>query len=281
MTAVKKILSLLLCGAISVLSACGGDSGNTAETVSVTEQTIEETQTETEEVTTEVTTVTRPERPELTKDMKLIALTFDDGPNITTTNAVIDKLEKYEIVASFFVIGDNITGSAAEGSGRAMKRAYDMGCEIHNHSKTHSDMTKMTAEDIIAELEYTSDKVEEITGEPTRFFRPPYIAVNNTMFESTEMPFIAGVGANDWMDTVSAEDRAQKILEQSRDGGIILLHDAQGNSKTVDALDIIIPSLLDEGYTFVTMSELFEAKEITPTDGIIYSNTDQTTMYGS
>ncbi|MBQ8567994.1 MAG: polysaccharide deacetylase family protein [Oscillospiraceae bacterium] len=281
MTAVKKILSLLLCGAISVLSACGGDSGNAAETVSVTEQSIEETKPETEEVTTEVTTVTRPERPELTKDMKLIALTFDDGPNITTTNAVIDKLEKYEIVASFFVIGDNITGSATEGSGRVMKRAYDLGCEIHNHSKTHSDMTKMTAEDIIAELEYTSDKVEEITGEPTSFFRPPYIAVNDTMFESTEMPFIAGVGANDWMDTVSAEDRAQKILEQSRDGGIILLHDAQGNSKTVDALDIIIPSLLDEGYTFVTMSELFEAKEITPADGIIYSNTDQTTMYGS
>lgn len=88
---------------------------------------------------------------------KVIALTFDDGPNTDTTPLVLDKLEEHGIVASFFVIGNNITDESAE----VMKRAYNMGCDIENHSQSHPDMTKMTAEEIKAEIDFTSDKVEE------------------------------------------------------------------------------------------------------------------------
>ena len=62
----------------------------------------------------------------MSQDVKYIALTFDDGPNATTTNDVIDKLEKYDIVASFFLIGNNINDESA----KAVKRAYDLGCEM-------------------------------------------------------------------------------------------------------------------------------------------------------
>ena len=86
----------------------------------------------------------------MSQDVKYIALTFDDGPNATTTNDVIDKLEKYDIVASFFLIGNNINDESA----KAVKRAYDLGCEINNHSRTHSNMTELSAEDIRAEFEY-------------------------------------------------------------------------------------------------------------------------------
>ncbi|HAM69998.1 MAG TPA: hypothetical protein DCP68_10365, partial [Ruminococcus sp.] len=72
---------------------------------------------------------------------KLIALTFDDGPNTTTTNDVLDLLAEYDAKASFFLIGDNINSASAA----SVKRAYDMGMEIDNHSKTHSNMSKMTA----------------------------------------------------------------------------------------------------------------------------------------
>ena len=71
----------------------------------------------------------------------VIALTFDDGPNTGTTCEVLDILEKYMVRASFFVVGNNITPET-EG---VIKRAYDLGCEINNHSKTHSVMPDLTS----------------------------------------------------------------------------------------------------------------------------------------
>ncbi|MGN1102435.1 MAG: polysaccharide deacetylase, partial [Huintestinicola sp.] len=112
-----------------------------------------------------------------------------------------------------------------------------------------------------------------ITGEDTKFFRPPYIAVNPTMYEAIDMPFICGAGCNDWEDSVSAEQRAERTLNQVKDGTIVLLHDMQGNSKTVEALKTIIPELQAQGYEFVTVSELFEAKgiEISADDTGLYT----------
>lgn len=98
-------------------------------------------------------------------ETKLIALTFDDGPNTTTTNDVLDVLEKYDAKASFFLIGNNINAESAV----SVKRAYDMGMEIDNHSKTHSNMSKMSADELQAEISDVDEKVKEITGEETKF----------------------------------------------------------------------------------------------------------------
>ena len=215
------------------------------------------------------------EETEMSEEVKYIALTFDDGPNSTTTNEVIDKLEKYGIVASFFLVGNNIDDESA----KAVKRAYDLGCEIDNHSRTHSNMTELSAEEIKAEYDYTDGKVYEITGEHTKFFRPPYIAVHQIMFDNIDVPFIAGIGANDWEDRVTAEMRARMILKQAKDGDIILLHDAEGNSMTVEALDTIIPELQKQGYKFVTVTELFKAKGIEPDMEKVYTNVMQKNQY--
>ena len=91
---------------------------------------------------------------------KVIALTFDDGPNTTTTGEVLDVLEKYGVRGTFFLIGDNINEQSAEN----VKRAYQMGCEIANHSKTHSYMNKMSDEDIKAEIAFTNEKIKDIIG---------------------------------------------------------------------------------------------------------------------
>lgn len=209
---------------------------------------------------------------------KVIALTFDDGPNTDTTPLVLDKLEEHGVMASFFVIGNNIT----EDSAKVMKRAYDMGCDIQNHSQSHSDMTKLSAEEIKAEIDFTSDKVEEITGERPKFFRPPYIAVDQHMFDNIDMPFICGYGAEDYNNAVDIEQRVEKVLAQAKDGGIILLHDMSGNIQTVAALDKIIPALKEQGYEFVTITELFHAKgvAIDPNSEKVYSFAQQTEMYG-
>ena len=193
---------------------------------------------------------------ELDPSKPTIAITFDDGPNATTTMEILDVLEKYQVRASFFLIGTNINDESA----KSVKRAYDLGCDIENHSKTHSYMDKMTADEIKDEVAYVNDKVKEITGTTPKFFRPPYIAVNNTMYDNIDMTFISGYGCNDWEDRVTAEYRAKYLEKKAADGVIFLLHDAEGNSKTVEALDKAIPILLEKGFQFATISELFELK---------------------
>ena len=252
----KIILTLISVIAVSLLTSCsGGTEGEVTDSRGGTQSTAADN---TESSESEENAVPVPITYEIDPTKPVIALTFDDGPNTTTTNEVLDLLEKYQVRASFFLIGNNINDESA----KAVKRAYDLGCEINNHSKTHSYMDKMSAEDIIEEVSFVSDKVKEITGEPTTFFRPPYIAVNDTMYENIDMPFIAGVGCNDWEDSVDAELRVKRIQRQLRDGVIILLHDAKGNSMTVEALDTLIPDMLEKGYQFATVSELFEAKGI-------------------
>ena len=206
---------------------------------------------------------------ELDPSKPTIAITFDDGPNATTTMEILDVLEKYQVRASFFLIGTNINDEST----KSVKRAYDLGCDIENHSKTHSYMDKMTADEVKDEVAYVNDKVKEITGTTPKFFRPPYIAVNNTMYDNIDMTFISGYGCNDWEDRVTAEYRAKYLEKKAADGVIFLLHDAEGNSKTVEALDKAIPILLEKGFQFATISELFELKgvEISGTDTNIYS----------
>lgn len=275
----KGLLALVT--SLALMAGCGrapaidpaGDLSDIMSSVTEAPETAAPDSTPKQE--TAETTPPAAEDNEMSEDVKYIALTFDDGPNTTTTNDVLDKLEKHGVVASFFLIGNNITDESAE----VVKRAYDMGCEINNHSRSHSDMTTLSAEEIQAEYKYVDDKVYEITGEHTKFFRPPYIAVHQIMFDNIDAPFIAGIGASDWEDRITAEKRAKTILKQAKDGDIILLHDMAGNSQTVEALDTIIPELKAQGYKFVTVSELFKAKGIEPDMEKVYTNVMQQYMY--
>lgn len=199
---------------------------------------------------------------------KLVALSFDDGPNTQTTVRMLDVLKKHGVKASFFVIGNNIKGDSAA----VMQRAHNEGHDIENHSLTHTAMNSLSADSMTVEIETTSQLIEKYVGERPQFFRPPYIAVNQTMFDTIELPFICGDGCNDWEASVSADDRYNKMLSFARDGLIFLLHDMVGNESTVEAVDRIIPELKKQGYEFVTVRELFKQKEITPSRGYLYSD---------
>ncbi len=191
---------------------------------------------------------------------KMVALTFDDGPSETTTQEVLDILEQYGIPATFFLIGELITEKTIP----IMKRELELGCEIENHSYTHSDMTKLSAEEIREEIEKTSAAIRNAVGVEPKFFRPPYIYTNDMMFENIDLHFVVGMGCNDWIPDASAKERIDIFFENIKDGTMVLLHDLQGNVNTVEALPTMIEGLLEQGYTFVTVEELFRANGVNP-----------------
>ncbi len=190
---------------------------------------------------------------------KLVALTFDDGPSATTSQ-VLDVLDKYDVVATFFLIGQQINSSTIP----IMKRQVSMGCELANHSYTHIDMSNSSAYEIQSQISRTSSAIKNAVGVDVKFFRPPYLGISNTMYQNIDLAFIQGVGCNDWVSSVSASQRASTVLSSVKDGSIVLLHDFQGNTNTVQALPTIIEGLKNQGYQFVTLSQLFQAKGVNP-----------------
>jgi peptidoglycan-N-acetylglucosamine deacetylase len=189
-----------------------------------------------------------------------VSLSFDDGPNTETTPQVLDILEQEQVPASFFLIGQNITDESVP----VVQREVSLGCDIECHSWTHSDMTKMTKTEIQGEIEKTCRVIEKVAGTTPSFFRPPYISVNDTLYESVHLPFICGMGVEDWVSDVPAAERAARVIGGVKDGTIVLLHDFSGNVNTVEALRTIIPSLRERGYTFVTVPQLFIVSGVNP-----------------
>lgn len=211
------------------------------------------------------------------KDIKSIALTFDDGPNLTVTPLVLDLLDKYSAKGSFFLVGNNINPDNAQ----VLKRMVSGGHEINSHSLTHSDMTGFSADEIKNEMDETSHRIEMAAGVTPKFFRPPYIAYNELMFDTIDLPFICGHGCDDWDKNVSTQSRIDTTLANSYDGAVILLHDQFDNYQTVKALETLIPTLIERGFALVTVSELFRSHGISPHSDIpiIYSDVFKTQLY--
>ena len=112
-----------------------------------------------------------------------------------TFNNVLDVLKKHQVKASFFVIGKNITQESAKVMIRAQKEGHD----IENHSLTHSPISQLSADSIRYEVKTTSSLVKKYAGKSPVFFRPPYINVNQTMYDNICLGFICGEGCEDWV----------------------------------------------------------------------------------
>ena len=192
---------------------------------------------------------------------KYVSLTFDDGPNFpgdNTMSNMLDLLEKHGIVASFFIVGNKVSPE----NRAVVKRAFDMGCDIQNHSWSHQVMPNMTAQEIKEEYDKTDEVIMDITGVRPTFFRPPYIAVNQLMYDTIPTPFICGQGCEDWVPEVLADKRVQTMKECTKDGILYLLHVTDGNTETYKAVEQMIPWLKEQGYEFVTVEKMFELKGI-------------------
>lgn len=206
---------------------------------------------------------------QITKPDKICALTFDDGPDTQLTALVLDKLDKYDVDATFFMVGQRLNDSTSA----IVKRVVDSGCEIGNHSWSYSGMGNMSSAEVKKSIDDTTAAIQKYSGTTPKFFRPPYLQTSSTMFSTIDLTFASGIVCYDWDQSTSAEARANYIINGVKDGAIILMHDVQPlPHPTPEALDIIIPELKKQGYEFVTLSELFRRKGVAldPSDNKMY-----------
>ena len=185
----------------------------------------------------------------------LIALTFDDGPNKETTSEILDELEKNDAHATFFVVGKQ-----AKQCPDILKRQIANGHEIGNHTFSHSTLTKLNVKNIKSEIEKTEKIVEKATDQLPKLVRAPGGSTNEQVKNIVNKPFIHwSVDPKDWK-TRDTQQTIELVLKNAADGDIVLMHDIY--PATVQAVKKIVPELINRGFSLVTVSEMFNIKDI-------------------
>lgn len=186
------------------------------------------------------------------KEEKAISLSFDAAWGNEDTQQLIDILGTYNVKATFFVVGDWVDKYP-----ESVKALSDAGHEIMNHSDSHPDMIKLSAEDMKKEIQSCNEKITAITGKSPTLFRPPYGSYNNQLIETlTELDMYCiqwDVDSLDWKDP-SVDQLIKNVKSRAKNGSICLFHNAAKN--TPAALPQIIESLIADGYTFQPISKL-------------------------
>ena len=203
-----------------------------------------------------------------------VALTFDDGPNTSSTVQVLDTLKAYNIKATFFINGNRVKGSAERA---ILARMLDEGHILANHSHAHKNLRNLTISEVDQQVERTQSIIIE-AGESRRFFRFPFgsagcaaaqhlrdggYTITGWHVDTADWCFASGTGGVGHCATSTfryvpdsyRNDMAGFTLSQVRkyNGGVVLFHDIHAN--TANNLDGIIRSMIDEGYTFTNIDD--------------------------
>lgn len=190
---------------------------------------------------------------------KRIVLTFDDGPHPKQTRQILDFLDKYQIKATFFVIGTNVRQYPD-----VLREVEKRGHEIGNHTNTHSHAARLDSNTLEQQILDCEREIFLQSGVSAKLFRPPEGALNDQMRAIIRNLGYTNVLWNldtlDWAHT-PPEQIAEYVISNAKNGDIILMHDYIGyNSPTLEALELFVPELLEQGFTFVTVGELLALK---------------------
>jgi len=195
---------------------------------------------------------------------KVVALTFDDGPSPVWTPQILDVLKKGQVKATFFMLGEHVVKYP-----EVAKRVAAEGHEIENHTYDHHVLIYYTMEELEKEVKEAEKTIKEVTGQATRYFRPPKAwltaAEKKKLEEMGYKTVLWTLNSKDW---VTFDDKyiIRYILKRVQPGDIILFHDSGGVFKveggdrheTVLAVGRLIEGLKERGYRFVTIKELLE-----------------------
>ena len=191
----------------------------------------------------------------VTTNDKVVALTFDDGPHPYLTPKILDILDKYNAKATFFVVG-----KMAQYYSDTLKDIARRGHEIGNHTLTHLPESKENCSELKEEILETEDIIFKLTAKKTLLFRPPtgYCCANAVSMTGQlgYKTVVWDIDTRDWA-LRSPQNIFNDVKKHVKNGSIILFHDFIGKgSPTPNALELVIPWLIDQGYRFVTVGEL-------------------------
>ena len=204
---------------------------------------------------------------EINPEKPMVALTFDDGPS-KHTERLLDTFATYGGKGTFFVVGNLLDGRA-----QTIKRMASEGHEIAGHSWNHRQLTKLSVGELTDQIMTTRAKICEITGIDSTLIRPPYGSYNS---ETKSVCANLGIIMANWsLDTLDwkykdANRIHNTIMKEVKAGDIILCHDLHGT--TVDAMERVIPDLIEQGYQLVTVSELLAYSDKEIIAGGVYNN---------
>ena len=186
------------------------------------------------------------------RDQKMLSISFDAAWGNEDTQQLIDILGEYNVKATFFVVGEWVDKYP-----ESVKALADAGHEVMNHSNTHAHFSQLSTDEIIADVTACNDKIEAVTGVRPTLIRPPYGEYDDhviTAIRSMGMePIQWDVDSLDWKE-LSAAEITERVTTKVQPGSIVLFHNAAIH--TPEALPGILEALLQEGYTFVPISEL-------------------------
>ena len=186
---------------------------------------------------------------------KLIAFTFDDGPEKENTERILAALDKYNFRATFFMLGQN-----AKKYPDTVEKVYKSGNEVAGHSWNHPDLRRLSKAKIKEQYDSMNNALYAACKSKAALFRPPYGAVNKNVEQIIDKPLILwSVDTLDWK-TKNTNATIKIILKNAKDGDIILMHDI--HKATVAAVEKVLPKLKKEGFEVCTVSELLEVKGV-------------------
>lgn len=199
-------------------------------------------------------------------DEKVVALTFDDGPSSAWTPKILDELKRAKIKATFFMLGEHVARYP-----EIARRVAQEGHEIENHSYTHHVLIYYKMDELEREIKDAQDIIRKVTGQTTKFFRPPKAWLTGR--EKKEIQRLGyktvlwTLNSKDWV-TFHAKQIRGYILRYIQPGDIILFHDSGGvftteggdRKQTVKTIFRLAEQLKERGYRFVTINELLRMK---------------------
>lgn len=198
------------------------------------------------------------------KETKMIALTFDDGPDKYTME-LLDILEENGAKATFFMLGENVEVVGEEN----IKRMVEIGCELGNHSFDHPNLKDLSSEEIKQQFDKTDKLIAGITGGAvSTVARTPFGSQDESVTNAIGKPCIYwSLDTLDWK-TKDVDSNIKVVMDNVEDGEIVLMHDIWPT--TVESCKTIIPKLVEQGYELVTVTELATAKGINLQNGVTY-----------
>lgn len=203
---------------------------------------------------------------DLDPEKPMIALTFDDGPHYIQTPRLLSILEEYGARATFFVLGDR--SHFTESNKDTVKMVYESGNEVASHTYSHADLATLSGEALTKEFVRARENLHALTGEYPIFVRPPYGSYDEEVQAVSFAPLINwSVDSKDWSFR-DAEKTVEHTRKSLRDGQVVLMHEIYQAS--VDAAEILIKELTEQGYQIVTLRELFYYKNVELINGTVY-----------